>query len=142
MGFFEPGELDQLRRDAESRQNDTCRITKPGVGPGDFNDETGQYDKPDPITVYDGQCRIPKRANDGTATTAAAGEAAWKVGEYPLALPVEADGSADVAVDMTVEYLTSEADPALAGRVFGITGITRQTEATERRFRMKEVVGS
>lgn len=129
-----------LQSEAEARMTDTCRITRAGAGEPVFNETTGQYDDPAPVTVYEGKCRIPRR-DPATAQAATAGEATWKVGEFPLALPMKAAGGADVAVGMTVTYLSSANDAGLAGHMFGITGVARQTDAIERRFRMKEAQG-
>lgn len=124
----------------EARQRDTCRITRPGDGEPVFNKATGQYDDPEPIKVYEGSCRIPRR--DPTAgAPAEAGEAAWQVGESGLNLPFSDPTSADVRVGMTVTYLTSLDDPGLVGNVYGITGINDHSQANARRFRMKRVVG-
>lgn len=95
--------------------------------------ETGEYVEPFPIATYEGPCRIPKR--DGGANGSDAD--GWQVGEYPLSLPI--DGSELVRVGMTVTYLTSADDPALAGNVYGITREADQSQATARRFRMKRV---
>lgn len=127
----------------EARQRDTCRITRPGEGTGPFNPETGQYDPPEPITVYEGPCRIPRRENlTGYASTA--GEASWQVGEYPLSLPVSGSGYVDgeeVKPGQAVTYLTSADDPELVGNEYGITEVGDQSQATARRFRMKRVTG-
>lgn len=134
--------LPELRREAEARMADTCRITRPGEGQGPFNPETGQYDAPPPVTVYEGPCRIPPRGT-ATTTTARAGEQAFQVGEYPFEIPVEGEGYAtgeDVAPGQTVTYLTSKYDPSLAGRVFGIVDPVFQSQATKRRFKIKAAV--
>jgi hypothetical protein len=127
----------------EARQRDTCRITRPGTGTGPFNPETGQYDPPEPITVYEGPCRIPRRENL-TGYTSNAGEASWQVGEFPLSLPVSGSGyvvGEEVKVGNTVTYLSSSTDSTLVGNVYGITEIGDQSQATARRFRMKRVTG-
>jgi hypothetical protein len=134
--------LARARRFSEDQMPDTCRITKPGGGRGQLNPATGKYDTaPEPVTVYEGACKIPRRDNTGSTSQATAGDETWDVGEYPLALPLEATGSADVEPGMTVTYLTAAHDAALVGRVFGITAPGRQSTATARRFRMKEVTG-
>lgn len=135
------GRLERGRAMEEARQLDTCRITRAGQGEGEFNKETGQHDDPDPVLVYEGPCRIPKRGA-GASSTADSGDAAWQVGEYPLNLPFSMPQSASVRTGMTVTYLTAADDPALAGNVYGITDESNQSQATARRFRMKRVTGS
>lgn len=141
-------ELPFLRAEAEARMLDTCRITKAGVGAPVFNNTTGQYDVPAAVTVYQGPCRIPRRgAAPASGARSQAGEAAWAVGTYPLAIPVTGAGynaapdDSEVKVGMTVTYLTAVDDPPLAGHIFGITEVPRQSQAIERRFVMKEAVG-
>lgn len=135
------GALAAGRMASESRMLDTCRITGPGTGDPVWNDTTGQYDSPAATTVYEGKCYIPSRTGSSiSAGVARAGEAAWKVGEFPLSLPVV--GSEGVAPGQTVTYLTSATDPTLVGQVFGITEPLRQSQATARRFVMKQVVGT
>lgn len=130
-----------MRARNESRMRDTCRITKPGEGQGPWNPNTGSYDPPPPITVYEGKCRIPRRSS---STTSGSASETFAVGEFPLAIPVtgpEYVSGDEVAPGMTVTYLTAADDPSLAGHVFGITEPSRQSQATERRFVMKENVG-
>lgn len=122
---------------------DTCRITRPGEGQGPFNQETGEYDAPAPITVYEGPCRIPARGTTSTSTTRA-GEQTFAVGEYPFEIPVDHAGyvaGEEVRPGQTVTYLTAEYDPSLVGRVFGIVDPVYQSQATKRRFKIKTAVG-
>lgn len=132
-----------MRNRALTTLTDTCRITRPGEGQGPFNDETGQYDDPPPVTVYEGPCRIPARGTTST-TTANAGESSFEVGEYPFEIPVEHPGyvtGETVAPGQTVTYLTSEYDASLEGRVFGIVDPVFQSQATKRRMKIKTAVG-
>lgn len=131
------------RAAAERLMTDTCRITRPGDGQGPFNSDTGQYDPPPPVTVYEGPCRIPPRGTAST-TTANAGEQSFQVGEYPFEIPVDGDGyvaGEEVATGQTVTYLTAKYDPSLVGRVFGIVDPVYQSQATRRRFKIKTNVG-
>lgn len=137
-------ELAEHRADAESRHRDTCRITKPGNGERVRDEETGTYTDPPPITVYEGKCRIPRRSSTTTGRSGSTADTgtSWQVGEFPFAIPIDAAGSTDVRPGHTVTYLTAADDPSLVGQVFGITEPSRQSAATERRFKMKQVVSS
>jgi len=127
---------------------DTCQITKPGEGEPVFDDESGTYTDPAPVEVYGptiaphfGKCRIPRRAGVLTSGSASSsGEVGWEVGEWPLDLP--SVGSEDVSPGMVVDYLTAASDASLAGRQFTITEPSRQSQATARRFKVKEVIGT
>lgn len=116
---------------------DTCRITAPAAGDPVFNPDTGQYDSPEPVTVYEGKCRIPPRGTTSTAT-ARAGEQSFEVGEYPFDLPLSAT---DVAPGQTVTYLTAPHNPDLVGRMFGIVDPVYQSQPVRRRFKIKTAVG-
>lgn len=131
------------QRAALRLMTDTCRITRPGEGDGPFNPDTGQYDDPLPITVYEGICRIPPR---GTATTTAApaGEQSFQAGEYPFEIPVEGAGHVageEVRPGQAVKYLTSKHNPTLVGREFGIVDPVFQSQPTRLRFKIKTNVG-
>lgn len=146
MTGIDPAFLARGRAEAEALMTDTCRITRPGDGQRTRNEQTGKYTEPDPVTVYEGPARIPSRtgATAGSAHDAAAGEASWKVSEYPLSIPLDGEGYTAgeiVAPGQTVTWLTSAADPALVGRRFGIIAPARQTYAVARRFTMREAVG-
>jgi hypothetical protein len=139
--------LARARAFAEAQFPDTCRITKPGEPDPDavMDPDTLQYPEPTPTTVYEGICKIPRRSAALTSgAAAAAGEASWEVGEYPLDLPIDGtgyqDGAGPVKPGMTVTILTAANDPELVNEEFGITEPSRQSTATVRRFRMKQVV--
>lgn len=137
------GALRRGRTAEQQRQRDTCRITRPGEGKGPFNSETGQYDPPEPVVVYEGPCRIPRRENM-VGSVSAAGEASWQVGEYPLNLPLVGSGyvaGEEVKTGQIVTYLTSPDDPTLVGNVYTISDSADHSQATARRFRMKRVTG-
>ena len=127
---------------------DTCRITKDGDGERVFDDATGEYGEPERVEVYGpataphlGKCRIPRRAGVLTSGSASSsGEVGWEVGEWPLDLP--SVGSEDVSPGMVVDYVTAELDASLPGRRFTITEPSRQSQATARRFKVKEVLGT
>lgn len=118
---------------------DTCRITAPGVGEGTIDPVTLERVPPAPVTVYQGACRLG-RIEIPNAQSAAGGEAAWSTQDMVLHLPL-GTATASVAVDNTVTYLTSSANPRLVGRSFGIVAIVEGTDLTALRCRVREVVG-
>lgn len=136
--------IEEARPLAEDIFTDTCRITRPGEGQGPFNPETGQYDAPPPIVVYEGPCRLNVPGQIANASTATAGEASWTVQDSVLSIPVDGDGytaGESVRSGHTVEYLTAPHDPTLVGRRFGVVGQHSESQATARRLRIKEVTG-
>jgi hypothetical protein len=124
------------RAKAEARMEDTCRVTRPGEGERWLNPETGKYEDPAPVTVYEGPCRIPRR-DSVTSDRVQAGETAFSVGQYPLDLPFSEPTAAHVKAGMTVTYLTAADNTELVGNVYGITEVADQSQATARRFTMK-----
>lgn len=132
-------DLAELVAIAEGEMVDTCRITKPGEGRGPWNPDTGSYDPPEPITVYEGKCDVPARGS--TVTRVNAGAESWSVGELPFSLPFT-DQSAQVGPGMTVTYLTAPDNAALVGREFDIVEPLWGSRSTARRFRIKTAVGT
>lgn len=131
--------LGAMQARANSRMTDTCRVTKPVTGTrGALNNTTGKYDAaPDDPTVYEGPCRLG-RVEIPHAAQAVGGEATWDVQDSVLHLPL--DGTELVTADCKVEYLTSDMNPALEGRRFGILGVVGGTNLTARRCLVREVV--
>jgi hypothetical protein len=119
---------------------DTCRITKPGIGArGAINPTTGQYDSaPAAVTVYEGACRLG-RVEIPHVAQAVGGETTWDVQDSVLHLPLDSTTEGVVA-GCTVTYLSSELNPALEGRVFGVLGVVAGTNLTARRCLVREVV--
>ena len=125
--------LPELRREAESLMVDTCAITTPGAPTWDATN--GIYTPGEPVTVYEGKCRIrkPSAAPQG----ADSGEAAWAVDDYVLSLPIL--GSESVTNGHDVEILTSANDPAAVGMMLTVSGGHWQTHSTARRLPCKVV---
>lgn len=127
---------------------DTCRITKPAAGgKGPINEDTGQYDqRPAPVVVYEGPCRMQIRADmNANIVEVTAGDREWPYQTSTLAIPIDAPPGAagdpaDVRVDHTVTYLTCPADPGMVDRQFQIRAIMRKSHATSRRMRVTELV--
>lgn len=126
---------------------DTCRITKPGVGKGPFNEATGKRDAPPRVTVYEGPCRLQVKADiNSNVVEATAGEREWTYLTAQLQLPVHtpegATGSVDdVDIDQMAEMLTSPENPAMVGVHLNIQGPFHKSQAVYLRFRVREVVG-
>lgn len=142
---------------AEAHFEDTCEITKPGVGKGPFNEETGQYDPPPRIVIYGpgavdengnpvtdddilaGRCRIQVRS-DINAVEAVVGEHEWTYRTGTLQLPI--NGTAHIKPDYIARHLTCPYDSSLVGRLYNMQAETKgKTHATHRRYRIREVLG-
>lgn len=122
---------------------DTCVVTRPGADRGEFNPDTGKYDDPDPVVVYEGKCRIPRLTSvSGGVGNAESGDAFWQVGEYPYAVPITDPVTAEIRPGDTVKYLTAADDPALIGLEFGVVEPINYSAAKDRRFKIKRAVSS
>lgn len=130
-------ELPFLRTEALARMTDTCRITTAGAGERVLDPDTLEYVDPTPVTVYEGPCRLG-RVQIPHVSQATGGEATWDVQDSVLHLPL--DDSEDVAAGQTVTYLTSDANPALEGKSFGVLGVVAGSQLTARRCLVREVV--
>lgn len=118
------------RQAAEQMMVDTGRLTVAGAGEPVFNEETGQYDYPDAVTVYEGRCRSRMaRPEDRTVDIA---ERQATLQHLIISLPVV--GSEGARIGQTFTYLTCERDQALVGRVFTVVGLHLQTDSTARRL--------
>jgi hypothetical protein len=127
---------------------DRCRITKPGVGKGPFNQATGKYDTPARVTVYEGPCRIQVKADiNSNVVETTAGEREWTYLTAQLQVPVrtpEGDdvvGSVnDIDVDHVCEILTAPHSPTLVGTLHNLQGTYHKSQAVYSRYRLREVV--
>lgn len=136
------------RAEMETLMLDTVRITKPGEGARVFDEETMQYTDPPRVVVYEGKCRLQVKADINSnvvETTAGDREATYLTAT--LQLPIDADDSTvvgepgDVRPDHVAEYLTCLTDATMVGRKWNIQGIYHKSQATHRRFRVREVIG-
>ena len=125
---------------------DTCRITRAGEGEPVFDEETGQYDDPEPEVVYEGPCRLQVKADiNSNVVETTAGEREWTYLtaqlQLPVDTPVEATGDvAEIGVDDVVTMLTAPYSPAMVDREFNIQGPYHKSHAVYLRFRVKEIV--
>lgn len=125
---------------------DACVITKDGIGPRIFYEDTGQYVNPDRIAVYAGPCRIQVKADiNSNVVEVTAGEHEWTYLTAQLQLPVEDPvGSAgsvnDVDVNHVCEITSAPYEASLVGSLFNIQGTYHKSQAVYLRFRVKEVV--
>jgi hypothetical protein len=136
--------LPELRAQAESLMQDACTITVPGEGRGPWNDETGTYDPPAPVTLYSGKCRV--RQPNTSGNTADAGEATFSVSDRIVSIPLSGSGYASgvvgipVHATVTMTAVSPVGDPAMVGKAFTyLSPASQQTHPTARRMRCKEV---
>lgn len=130
----------QGRRAIEALMVDTCRITKPGVGKGPFNEATGQRDKPARVQVYEGPCRLQVRSDiNSNAVEAVVAEHEWTYRTATLQLPMA--GTGDLKPDYVVEMVTVPYDPSMVGKQYNMQAESKaKTHATHRRFGVREVL--
>lgn len=129
---------------------DTFRITKPGPGgKGTFNNATGKYDAPPArVVVYEGRARLQVKADINSnvvETTAGDREATYLTATLQLPIDAPADTvegtPGAVRPDHIAECLTCPTDSTMVGRLWNIQGIYHKSQATHRRFRVREVIG-
>lgn len=127
-------DLAMSRRESESEMREKCRITRPGVGQGEWNDDTLSYDDPPDVIAYEGKCKL-RFSGARTRRSEAADQAFVEQGPT-LSLPVLA--STGIAKNDRVEITDSQDDPALVGRVVWVDADRAQTNATSRRIPVRE----
>jgi hypothetical protein len=134
--MISPSTIARGRAMSDSLMPDTCRITKAGVGQGPLNEETGEYDAPPRVTVYEGPFRS-RGVNVMPGESTSAGQILIEQ-DAAIALPM--NGSGAVTKNHILEWITSTFDPALVGvkvRIQGPSG--RTSHSVARRFRIEEV---
>jgi len=126
-------DLLMARREAESEMHETCTITKPGEKV--WNPDTLQYDETT-VTTYTGRCKL--RFGKVQARRGEAEGQLFVEQSATLSLPFSEPTAADVGKDQTVTITASDDDDALVGLVVQTVKAVRQTNATARRFQVKE----
>lgn len=118
---------------AADLMQDTCQIWT-GETTSVLNEETLEYDIV-PTYSYEGPCRLTF-ANAAVQDVDPGGQLLVSQ-RATLSLPIS--GSGTVAKNHIATILTSEHDASLAGKRFHVEGPHHQTQATARRFPVKEV---
>lgn len=131
----------QGRRAAEALMIDTCRITGEGTGERVFDETTGQYTYPERVVLYEGPCRVQVRADiNSNAVEAGIGGHEFTYRTATLQLPV--DGTAAIVSDSVAHITSCPLDPDMVGREFNLQAETKgKTHSTQRRYRIREVIG-
>jgi hypothetical protein len=141
------------RAEMESLMLDRCRITRPtrpdeaDYVPPVLDETTGQYPTPARVVVYEGKCRIQVKADiNSNVVETTAGEREWTYLTMTLQLPVrpgrgDKGSSEAVRPDNILELTRCCLDPDLEGRLLNIQGTYHKSQATHRRFRVRELIG-
>lgn len=131
--------LHRGRRRVETLFLDSCRITKPGTGPTGFDEATGQNTPPPRVTVYEGPCRIQVKSDiNSNVVETTSGEHEFTYLTATLQLPIA--GTELVRPDNISEILACVDDPTMVGRLWNVQGVYHKSQATHRRFRIREVI--
>lgn len=154
--MFTDDELAEDRAEFNTLLTDTCRIIRflpVSDDPEDreWNETTMKYEADRPTAVvYEGPCRMQVKVDiNSNVVEATAGDHEFTYLTSQLQVPVEATeddrivagNPADITVDDLCEMLSAQYDSSLPGRQFNIAGPYRKSQATYRRFRVREVVG-
>jgi len=125
--------LESGRALAEQLMTDAVIITAPGEGEPVFDPETGDYSTPEPVTLYEGKCRV--QVPNVMETTPEYGGREVTVQTAILSVPV---GVEDVPVGATATITAAAFDPDLVGAVYRVTALHHKSQPTARRFRVEE----
>lgn len=116
-----------LRTALDRMLTDTGTVTIPGSGEGPFNPETGQYDPPPPITLYEGKMLV--RPMDGTGRRETVQGATYVRTRYEVTLPADTE----VFRDQTLTLTASKYDPLLVGRPMTLVDVAMDSWQVSRR---------
>lgn len=122
-----------MRRRAESRMVDTCRIQQPTADVWDA--VTATYEPGPPVFSYEGICEVKYGSTQARTVDVAGQRRTLQIVEVRVPMGT----STEVDVGHVVEVLTSATDPGLVGRKFRVDGRFGQTHAASRRFPVEEV---
>lgn len=118
---------------------DTCVITGPPATEPVLDRVTGQMVSGPRVEVWRGCCRIQVKADiNSNVVESTAGDREGTYLTSTLQVPVECVELA--RHDMVAEILTAAHDQSLVGRLFNIQGIYHKSDATHRRYRVREVI--
>ncbi|MET4095117.1 hypothetical protein ABIB51_002043 [Arthrobacter sp. UYCu712] len=118
---------------------DRCKIERP-AGPGTLNPVTNKLarnsDPVYPLDGEDGRCEV--KQSEGQATHPNSGEYRFTLQGSVVKLPV---GAGPVKVNDVITMTHTEFNPALAGTVYRVVELSKQSAASAQRVRVEEVTG-
>lgn len=127
----------RLQAYAVAAMPDACTVTAPSGEPRVWDELTGTYSDPEPVTIYSGRCRV--QARDAQDQSLTVGEAAWSVTDVVVSLPLSAPAPPVDAV-VTITTIGPLSDPSLLGSRFSVAGsLSKSSRPTARRLHCKEV---
>lgn len=132
--MIEADELAELRTTSQSAMPDSCVVARPDYPSATLNTTTGLYDVPDPVSVYEGVCRI--RPDTGTPTVTRAGDTPTTVTTYVVTVP---DDSGPFEIGDVVSITVSD-DPNIANRSFRVTDVPAGSWQIDQRLRCEQLV--
>ena len=115
-----------LRTALNRMLTDTGTVTTPGEGQGPFNPDTGQYDPPPDVLIYQGKMLV--RPEDATGRREVVQGATYVLTRYEVTLPA----TAEVFRDQTLTVTASKHDPMLVGRPMTLLDVKMDTWAISR----------
>jgi hypothetical protein len=123
------------RRAAESEMRERCVIVDPEGGAKVWNPTTLRYDTTTAV-IYEGRCKI-RFGKVGVRQGETAGQL-YAEQDATLSLPFSEPTSGDVRKDHVATITAAENDPALVGVTVTLKAARMQSNATSRRFPIKE----
>lgn len=138
---------------AQAEMVDTCRVVRypAAAAGGELDEDTLKYPEqtkgvPAHATViYEGPCRLQIRSDiNANIVEPQELDREWAYQTSTLQLPVEDDdrivsgASKDIQSNDVAVYLTARHDPSLPGRLFNLQATTHKTQASHRKFRIRE----
>jgi hypothetical protein len=118
---------------------DRCKVERP-TGPGTLDPATNKLTRNAelvyPLEGEDGRCEV-KQA-EGQATHPNSGEYRFTLQGSVVKLPI---GAGPVKVNDVITMTHAEFNPALAGAVYRVVELSKQSAASAQRVRVEEVTG-
>lgn len=128
--------LRMARRDDRQRMRDRCRITRPGDGAGEWNEDTGTFDDDAEITVAEGKCRATVTGTEDRIIEVAGAPLTLRTMTVELHYVVV--GDIDVGQKLVI---LSSTNRHLLGREWRLLDVADGSDSVARVLTVQEVLG-
>ncbi len=129
--------LVELRAQAESMMQDSCKIESPDAGAG-WDDASGAYLPQGWAVAYSGKCRVQTSNTEGSEPVV--GGVEWQVGDVVVSIPVAFPLGNPDGYRVTITGIGPMSDPDLLETPFTVVApVSVKSYATARRLHCQAV---
>lgn len=133
MAIFTDDQFDRMSDTVASTHSATCTITKPGAGDPVFDENTGTYTDPAPVTVYTGACSVRPTGGDRVQEF---GEGPVVTRQYTIGI-TDLDAAVEPGHDVTIDTCR---DPQIVGKALVVLDVPKSELVITRQLICEEVL--